>query len=71
GSHLLVLIRKPVLVWEAIRASFAMRGHGGLRPSSDYLDWRVHTAYGDSMSQVTSEDLMAFLSWRRRMRLTA
>ncbi len=71
GRHALVLARRPVLLWEAVRAGFALRSHRGLRPSSDYLNWRVHTAYGDSMSQPTSEDLVAYLAWRRLMRRVA
>lgn len=71
GRHLLALGRRPVLLWEAIRAAFAVRAHRGLIPSSEYLGWRVHTAYGDAMSPIPSEDLAAFLRWRRMMRRVA
>ncbi|REK10089.1 MAG: hypothetical protein DWQ40_13075 [Actinobacteria bacterium] len=71
GRTVGVLARRPRLLWEAIRAAFSVRAHRGLRPSADYLHWRVHTAYGDHMSQTTSDDLIEFLRWRRMMRVTA
>ncbi|HEX6147085.1 MAG TPA: hypothetical protein VF083_09940 [Acidimicrobiia bacterium] len=45
-----------------------MRRHRGFLPSSDYIAWRVHTAYGNGMSETRQEDLASFLMWRRRMR---
>jgi hypothetical protein len=45
-----------------------MRAHGGLLPSSVYVEWRVHTAYGDRMSETSADDLESYLCWRRRMR---
>ncbi len=65
---MLALIGRPILLWEAVRAGFAMRAHGGLLPSSKYLEWRVHTAYGAGMSETRHEDLESYLLWRRRMR---
>jgi hypothetical protein len=51
-----------------LRFLFAVRVHRGLRPSAEYLHWRVHTAYGDHMSETTPEDVVKFLGWRRMMR---
>ncbi len=68
GSHLKVLVREPLLLWEAVRAGFAMRRLGRLLPSSAYLDWRTHTAYGDSNASVASIDVVHYLRWRREMR---
>ena len=65
---LLTLVGRPVLLWEAIRAGAAMRRLGGVLPSSDYVAWRIHTAYGDGPSETRHEDLASYLSWRRRMR---
>ncbi len=62
------LIRTPLLLWEAARAGVAMRGRGRLMPSPHYLAWRMHTAYGDDAGLARSEDLAAFLRWRRSMR---
>jgi hypothetical protein len=68
GKGLLTLVARPVLLWEALRVSVAMRPHGGFLPSSDYIAWRVHTAYGDGMSETRQEDVESYLRWRRRMR---
>lgn len=64
------LLRRPLLFWEAVRAALAVRGHGGLRPSAQYLHWRVHTAYGNDMSETTARDFIKFLEWRRQMRIS-
>lgn len=68
GGTVARLAVRPVLLWEALRAFIGMRAHGGLRPSSGYLRWRAHTAYGDGMSGIRHDDLVTFLRWRRRMR---
>ena len=65
---LLTLVTRPVLLWEALRVSVAMRRHRGFLPSSEYIAWRIHTAYGDGMSETRQEDLASYLMWRRRMR---
>ncbi len=62
------LFRTPTLLWEAVRAAIAMRGRDRLSPSSQYLAWRMHTAYGDDAVTARSEDLATFLRWRRVMR---
>jgi hypothetical protein len=68
GKILLTLVTRPVLLWEALRVSVAMRRHRGFLPSSEYIAWRIHTAYGDGMSETRQEDLASYLMWRRRMR---
>ena len=68
GRHLLALVGHPLLFVESIRAGISFRAHRGLLPSSEYLAWRFHTAYGDAMSPVASEDTLAYLRWRRQMR---
>ncbi|MDH3462324.1 MAG: hypothetical protein OEM32_01700 [Acidimicrobiia bacterium] len=68
GRAVAALLRRPVLLWEAFRAGLAVRAHGRLRPSAQYLHWRVHTAYGNHMSETTADDLIQFLKWRRQMR---
>jgi len=69
AGHLKALIREPVLLWEAVRAGFAMRRLGRLLPSSAYLDWRTLTAYGDAKAAVPTIDLVHYLRWRREMRV--
>ncbi len=68
GGHLATLVRHPVLLWEAIRAFFAVRRRGGLFPSSAYLEWRMHTAYGNEDGDVPETDLLHYFIWRRSMR---
>ena len=69
ARHSLVyLIRRPVLLWEAMRASLAMRRRGGLMPSEAYLAWRIYTAYGKDIPSARPADLFHYLRWRRRMR---
>lgn len=62
------LVRRPVLLLEAVRTSFAMRRKGGLAPAAPYLAWRNVTAYGDEITTVGAQDLLNYLSWRREMR---
>ncbi|MEA1903361.1 MAG: hypothetical protein U9N56_07530 [Actinomycetota bacterium] len=68
GGHLKALIKEPVLVWEGIRAFFAMRRRGSLGPSSSYLGWRVATAYGSDKTPTRPVDMVHYLRWRRQMR---
>jgi hypothetical protein len=68
GFSLSTLPRRPILLWETVRVFFALRSHRGIFPSSAYVAWRVHTAYGDGMSAISAEDLTSFVSWRRLMR---
>jgi hypothetical protein len=68
SSGLPTLVRRPVLLWEGIRAALAMRSRGGVTPSPEYIAWRLHTAYGDDASSVRPEDMAAYLGWRRMMR---
>lgn len=62
------LMLRPLLSWEAVRSWFAMRRKGGLRISSAYLAWRRATAYGDTTTTMSAQDLLDYLSWRREMR---
>jgi len=62
------LIRRPVLLWEALRTGLAMRARGRMLPSAAYIEWRVHTAYGVGDPETRIEDLESYLQWRRRMR---
>jgi hypothetical protein len=67
-GHLKVLIREPLLLWEAVRTAFGMRRRGRLTLSPAYLEWRAHTAYGDAKAAIPSIDLVHYLKWRREMR---
>ena len=61
------LLGRPGLWGEAIRAAASVRRRGRIGPSSAYLSWRSHTAYGETMS-FPGRDFIDFLEWRRRMR---
>ncbi len=64
-----ILVRRPFLFVEALRAWFAMRRRGRFLPSSAYLSWRRATAYGDPLATASAHDLVYYLEWRRRMRV--
>ena len=68
GRGLFALASRPVLLWEAFRAGVAMRGQHGLLPSTDYMAWRMYTAYGTGAAEPRAEDLASYLAWRRKMR---
>jgi hypothetical protein len=36
-------------------------------PDREYLEWRLHTAYGDELSLPPVEDVVRFARWRRRI----
>ena len=64
------LLRRPRLLFEAMRTYFAMRRRGRPTPSRAYLRWRSFTAYGDHNAAFESDDVIDFLEWRRRNRRT-
>lgn len=66
---IVALARRPSLIVEAMRAWFAMRRRGSLRPSSAYLQWRAFTAYSDRLATASADDLVYYLSWRRETRI--
>lgn len=36
-------------------------------PDRTYLDWRLHTAYGDELKVPPVEDVLRFARWRREI----
>ncbi len=36
-------------------------------PDRDYLEWRLHTAYGEERALPPVEDVLRFARWRRRI----
>ena len=63
-----VEVLKAPTVWaEALRTMASLRRSPlGLAPDGEYLEWRMHTAYGDG--EIRPEDIVPYLRWRRRMR---
>lgn len=68
GSSLSSLMRQPMLAAESVRALLSVRRRGRPWPSRNYMDWRMHTAYGDGDSALDHKDFIHYLEWRRRMR---
>lgn len=65
------VVVRPWLWLEAMRAGWAHRPRRGWRsllpvPEERYWAWRMHTAFGDGPLVV--DEVLAVLSWRRRMR---
>jgi hypothetical protein len=69
GSSLSSLMRRPALAAESVRALMSVRRRARPWPSSDYLGWRLHTAYGDGQTALEMNDFIHYLEWRRRMRM--
>jgi hypothetical protein len=73
----LAVLRRPSLWIEGVRAAFGVRCREWRRPllfvptpDREYLRWRIGTAYGDPDAEVDPDDVVAFLRWRRRQRLS-
>lgn len=69
----LAVVRRPALWMEAGRAAADTRCKQWwkrllLVPESDYLRWRLTTAYGEPDARVEPGDLVRYLQWRRRQR---
>lgn len=70
--------RRPDLWLEAARSSFAFAPNRWWRsfpflpiPDAGYMAWRRFTAYGDPDRELSGDDLIAFLEWRRRQRTSS
>lgn len=65
---ILVLLKHPALLLEAVRSWLAMRRSGGLGVAGSYIAWRRATAYGDPTATMGARDVVNYLAWRREMR---
>lgn len=68
GNAMGEMIRRPLILVEAVRALFAIRRLNRALPSKAYLEWRTYTAYGDHEAGLDTDDLILFLAWRRHLR---
>ena len=75
SSILRVIIRRPTLWPEALRALVAFTPSGWWRtapflpvPRRAYVRWRMQTAYGSSDAVPAPAELVQFLQWRREQR---
>lgn len=67
GTIRTLVLRRPFLILEAIRLFFATRKRTRLVPSSSYLDWRSHTAFG-AVTATPADEFLDFVRWRGQMR---
>ena len=64
----------PLVAWDLLTMAWAFRRRGWWRippflplPDSEYLAWRLHTAYGEERRLPPVGDVLRFARWRRRM----
>jgi hypothetical protein len=72
---LALALRRPWLVPALLGTAWAFRARHWWRrppflplPPSDYLRWRMETAYGDPEAAPPDHDLARFVSWAAAMR---
>lgn len=70
---MLAVGRRPHLWAEGVRTLVAMAPRGWWRkppflpvPDAEYAAWRVATARGEAGANITEEELVSYLEWRRR-----
>lgn len=57
-----------------LRAAWRFRARDWFRhppflplPPAEYLEWRLHTAYGDAGAEPTAKELRSYLEWTAAM----
>lgn len=67
-------IVNPRLAVDLLRLVWAFRARDWYRrppflplPPSEYMRWRMYTAYGDESAVPPVEDVIRFATWRRRV----
>lgn len=67
-------VARPRMLWLLVRAAWRFRARGWNRrlpflpvPPTEYLAWRLHTAYGDTGALPATQDLERYLEWVERM----
>lgn len=70
-------LRRPALLGSLLRAAWRFRARGWWRrppflpvPPPEYLEWRLHTAYGDEGRSPTAGEMEAYVRWADRMHRT-
>lgn len=78
-SGLLTVLTLRALVWpplalDLLTMVWAYRRRGWWRrvpfvplPDAEYVNWRLHTAYGEERQVPPVEDVIRFARWRRRI----
>ena len=67
-------VLNPRLALDLLGAAWAFRARDWYRkapflplPPSEYLRWRMYTAYGDENAVPPAEDVIRFAQWRRKL----
>lgn len=67
-------LRRPALAFDLLALTWAFRRRHWWRrfpwlplPDPVYLEWRLHTAYGEEGAVPPVEDVVRFARWRRRI----
>lgn len=67
-------VANPRVAVDLVALAWAFRRRGWWRrapflplPDPEYLEWRMHTAYGDECGLPPVEDVVRFARWRRRI----
>jgi hypothetical protein len=62
----------PLVATDLLALTWAFRRRGWWQrfpflplPDGDYLEWRLHTAYGEERQLPPVEDVLRFARWRR------
>lgn len=65
---------RPRLLASLLRAAWRFRARGWWRrppflplPPREYLDWRMHTAYGDGDRDPSVDELSRYVRWANRL----
>lgn len=66
--------RRPRLLVSMARAAWRFRARSWWRrppflpvPPREYVEWRIHTAYGDEGREPTVTELQRYIEWANRM----
>jgi hypothetical protein len=67
---------RPTLAVDLLRVAWRFRSRGWYRrppflpiPPTEYVRWRMHTAYGDSDAVPPAEDVIRYARWVGRQRV--
>ena len=68
------VLMRPWLIPSVLRAGWRFRARGWWRrvpflplPPMEYLEWRLHTAYGDEGRDSTPGEVERYVRWTNRM----
>ncbi len=65
------IVMRPRLWATALRQARVLAAPGSVRPTSDYLAFRMTTQYGDPGHEPEPADVVSYLCWCRQWRVIA